>query len=293
MARNIKNIHKLNLGFLPSPKDKRDFRLGMIQAPSAIPEVYLPEYDLPTYHQHKQPSCIGHAVAWMVTFLEWTELKVKTPLSPRFIYALAKRDDGIPNVDGTYYRQGLEEALKYGVSTEKLFPNNTDLSREEYNNASLISQEALEDADYKRIKSYVRVDDVSFNGLKQAIFNNKVVLLGINIGDTMWTDVNGVTTWSESKIMPLRVPSKIVSGHAVVAIGYDKDYIYFKNSWGDVWARKGTGYFGKNYTPLVVEAWTVVDLSDEEIKRIKEDLSKQLSTLQTMFQALLKRLGLR
>ena len=110
-----------NTGYISSPADKRDFTLSAVeeimQAPVVeIPEVFMPDYSfLPTYHQHKQPSCIGHATAWMVNYFDWAGNNGIPTLSPRFIYALCKRDDGMPDSDGTYYRIGLKEAQNQGA----------------------------------------------------------------------------------------------------------------------------------------------------------------------------------
>ncbi len=258
-----------NTGFLKSPKDYRDFKLSACQKETAIPEVFKPDYSyLPTYHQHKQPSCIGHAVTWMINFNEWTEIQSKDELSPRFIYALAKRDDGVPYEDGTFYRIGLKEAQRYGVPDDALFPNDTDLDRETYNNYKLIDSHAYENAELRKIRSYVQVDNLSFNGIKQAIYQNKVVLLAIQVDENMYTDRFGNITWKEKDILPLRLPVAD-GGHAVVGIGYDKDYIYFQNSWGTEWGAYGVGYIGKNYIPYIKEAWTVIDLPNDKIAELK------------------------
>jgi len=265
-------------GYIPSPKDHRDFKLSQlvkVGAVEPIPEVFMPDYsEIPTYHQHKQPACIGHAVTWMINYYEWLEKESLDHLSPRFIYSLCKRDDGMPNQDGTYYRMGLKEAQKYGATKNNLFPNDTSLPRNVYNDTKLITKEAYEDADVKRIRSYVQVDDVSFNGLKRAIYEHKVVLLALEVGPNMYTDRFGTITWKEKDILPLRVPNIIESGHAVVGIGYDKDYIYFKNSWGFDWGSDkqapGVGYFGKNYEKYIREAWTTVDLPNDVIEELKQ-----------------------
>jgi hypothetical protein len=206
-------------GFIPSPKDKRDFPIGQIQQPVIIPEVFMPSYSLVTYNQSKQPSCTAHATTWMINYNELMENGSNNTYSPRFIYALSKRDDGIPEQDGTYYRQALKEAQNYGVCLDPLFPNDTNLDRTTYNNATLITQPAYDDADIRRIKSYASVG-TSFAGLKQAIYQDKVVLLGITVDENMYTDIFGNVTWDEKKILPLRVPKVLTNGHAVVAIGY-------------------------------------------------------------------------
>lgn len=279
-----------NTGYIPSPKDKRDFKLSAIQPDVVnIPAVFRPDYSfLPTYHQHKQPSCIGHAVAWMINFYEWDERQSKELLSPRFIYALAKRDDGIPYEDGTYYRIGLKEVKNHGVCDESFFPNNTDLDRATYNDYKLIDVNAFADAEGRMIKAYAEVDNLSFDGLKQAIYQNKVVLLALQVDENMYQDRFGNVTWEENKILPLRLPASVDSGHAVVGIGYDEDHIYFKNSWGTTWGQKGDGYFKSNYVPYIQEAWTAVDLTEEQIAQIKATQLSLISVLKELIAMLTK-----
>ena len=277
----------ISFGNIKSPLDKRDFHIGMIQTPVEIPEVFMPEYNLPTYFQGKQPSCTGHAVAWMINFCELNDINSTPILSPRFLYALSKRDDGISDADGTYYRQALKEAQTYGVCTDKLFNNDVTLSRADYNDSTKISQFAYDDADYRRIKSYVQVG-TSFNELKQAIYQNKVVLLALYVDENMYTDVNGNISWAEKDVLPLRLPKTQTGGHAVVAYGYSKDFIFFRNSWSQSWGKNGDGYFGKDYGNNVYEAWTVVDIPDADIVKLKKELEIKLSLYEQLIALWLK-----
>jgi hypothetical protein len=57
-------------------------------------------------------------------------------------------------------------------------------------------------------------------------------------------------------------------GHAVVLVGYNKDYLYFMNSWGPTWADGGlfrianTDVLKLNYYDVF---WYLSDLTKEEI----------------------------
>lgn len=266
------------LGHIESPKDNRDFRLGQIQTPVQFPVSYSTDIDIPVLMQGGQPSCVAHATASAMLLTDNKESGEKRDYSPRFLYALAKRDDGIPNEPGTYFRQCFKEAQEYGICDNNLFPNDITLEPETYKSASIISQEAFDNAQPRIIKSYVRIDDMSFDGIKQAIYQNGVVLLGIKVGSEMWTATNGIRSWQEQDILPLRTPVNIVGGHAVLAYGYDENYIYFRNSFSDKWGRGGDGYFSKNYMPFVYEGWTFVDLSEDVVK----NLLKQRSLLQRL-----------
>lgn len=282
--------HNFNLvGGLPSPKDKRDFKIGQVQAPITIPESYFTDLGkLPVLYQGKQPSCVGHATALALMHADWLELGKVTQLSPRFLYALAKRDDGFDG-DGTYYRQCFKEAQEFGVCQEPLFKNDIELDKDEYKDSTRITPDAYTDAQPRVIKSYVRLDDMSLAGIKQAIYQNKLVLLGVKLGKEWWTNTSGDSAWTEKEVLPVRPPVDIISGHAILAYGYDQDYIYFVNSWSKDWGRLGIGYFGKEYMPFVYEGWTFIDLPNSVV----ENLLQQKSLLEKVVELLKQLIGLK
>jgi hypothetical protein len=281
-----------NLGHLPSPKDKRDFTLkkvnNLLGAP-VVPTAYSTDLStVPVLMQAQEPSCVGHATAAGMMYTD--QGAYSYDYSPRFLYALCKRDDGIPNVEGTYYRQALKEAQQYGVSDNAQFPNDVMLDVPTYSNASLIPQTAFDVAKNRLVKSYVSVTDLSMDGLKQAIYQNKVVLLGVKVGSEWWTAKSGVSTWNAADIFPLRPPQTVISGHAIVAYGYDANYIYLRNSWSTTWGQNGNGYFGADYIPFVQEAWTFMDLAPEVVQQLKNKISilTQLVALFTKLLSLIK-----
>lgn len=262
----------MNLGFIKSPLDLRDIKTCNVQEPltsADIPDSYFTDLSqVPVLYQNGQPSCVGHATASGLMAIGDTPSK---DFSPRFIYALCKREDGIPNSAGTYYREAVKIATNYGCCDNLQFPNQVDLDSNIYKDASLISPEAYDIAQERIIKSYAGVADLSFHGIKQAVYQNKVLLMGIKLGSEFWTDIYGNNSWQEKDILPLRPPKVVESGHAILIYGYDANYIYFRNSFGSTWGRNGDGYFGVNYLPFVQEAWTFIDLPDQVIK---DEISK-------------------
>lgn len=152
------------------------------------------------------------------------------------------------------------------------FPNDVTLAVPTYSNAALIPPEAFTVAKDRLVKSYVALTDLSFAGIKAAIAQNKVVLLGVKVGNEWWTAANGQTSWNPTAIFPLRPPANVVSGHAILAYGYDENYIYFRNSWSTEWGNNGNGFFGADYIPFVQEAWTFMDLAPEVVTKLKNKI---------------------
>ncbi|HKF48328.1 MAG TPA: C1 family peptidase [Terracidiphilus sp.] len=261
-----------NLGHLTSPYDARDFKLNkvnkLIGAAGPIPPSYFADLSkLPVLMQAQKPSCIGHATA--AGMMQKDNGAYSWDYSPRFLYALCKRDDGIA-ADGTYYRQALKEGTAFGVCDNAQFPNDVTLDTPTYQNASLIPQTAFDIAKSRLVKSYVALSDLSFAGLKQAIYQNGVVLLGVELGNEWWTAPNGSTSWAKADILPLRPPATVTSGHAVLMYGYDENYIYIRNSWSAEWGDNGNGYFGQDYIPFIQEGWTFMDLAPEVVAQLKQ-----------------------
>ena len=214
------------LGAIKNPKDLRDIKLTQVQAPVSIPASYKTDISfIPVLNQKGLGACVGHAHAVIHIYNEYKENKIIKNLSPRYIYALAKKLDGLTQ-EGTYPRIACK-VQQNGCATENTVPNNTDLSHADYINITETLQIKADAAPYL-IKGYV---DVTNNKelLKQAIYQNGVVAISISVGN-----FNN----------PIKKGN--IGLHRVVAYGYDGDRFFFRNSWGKEWGDNGNGYFDWN-----------------------------------------------
>jgi len=247
-----------NFGAIPSPKDDRDFKpehLGL-GVPVSIPDTWMQDIsEVPVYNQSSQPACGGHSGATLYGILS----NSSETLSPRFVYALCKKIDGFPGVPGTTGRAIMQVLQKYGVCKDSLFPNDTTLSEQDYADWTKIPPEAYVDALNRRIGAYARVtltgSSADFQTIKNAIYQNKAVLIMAKIGNEWWTDAQGNNTWDPNSLFPLRTPTSTVSGHFVDNYAYSPQFIYFRNSWSSNWGANGNGYYGINYVPQIQEVW--------------------------------------
>lgn len=238
-----------NFGCLPDPVDGRDLPLSAVQKPLSIPEEFMTnvkKYGIDS--QNGQPSCVGNASSKTKEHQEFLDIEKVLDLSPRFIYALCKKIDGYIG-GGTYLRIAMKVLQKWGVSTEKTFKSDYSLSLDKFKDWNEIPDEAFNEAVGYKIQSYAKVA-ATWEAIKQAIYQNGVVLSGATGSRNGWSQ------------LPIRPPEDGEStfGHAIALIGYDKDYIYFVNSWGSNWGEEGIGYFGKDYLPLLHSTWTSVDI---------------------------------
>ncbi|MDE2015936.1 MAG: hypothetical protein KGI72_05435 [Patescibacteria group bacterium] len=243
-----------NFGAIESPKDERDFKPEDLGA--AIPETYPYSWYgdttmVPVYMQGLLPNCGGEAGITLYGILA----NDAEQLSGRFDYDLDKTLDGVPQAQGTTGRAVMKEGQKYGYCLDSLFPDDTSLDYADFSNASLISKAAYKDGLKRRLGAYAQLTDLSFQGIKNAIYDHKAVILLVQVGREWWTNAEGVNSWDAADILPVRPPAQIVSGHFIVAYGYNGLNIFFRNSWSEKWGSNGNGFFGEDYLPFIQEAW--------------------------------------
>ena len=269
-------MYPFSFGGVKSPEDYRNIQLtDVLGYPTILPDEYFVDIkNLPIWNQKKIGSCTGQAGGKYRQKQEEIETKTIIPFSPRWLYAMAKSEDGLSQ-EGTYPRLIMKIKQKYGCATEATVPNNCDLSHEEYvynrkkeNIPALAFDEALK---YK-IKSYAEVG-LSCEELKQAIVKANGCMLLMRLGKEWWTDRNGNVSYKSEDLFPLRPPEQIISGHEVWLWGYKSigDYtkFYILNSWGERWGNKGCGWFEyEMQKPFIVEALTAIDLPNKILEEV-------------------------
>jgi len=255
----MKRINKIPKNFVggwsPSPRDDRDFIYSAYQPLGAIPEKYKDEVMINqllkyVHNQGQQPSCVAESGSKIQVYQEYKEEQLDEDFSVRFLYSMAKKLDGWHG-DGTYLRTMAKIMVNNGTPTEKVYPTDYSLSKDEFKDWTKIPQKAYDEAMIYADKSYAVIfpsytdKEGSFLLMKQAIYLNGIAMAGF------WGDNQG---WQTAHI---KLPKINAWGHALPLIYYDKDYIYFLNSWGKNWGNGGIGYFDKSYLPS--EVWTFID----------------------------------
>jgi hypothetical protein len=235
---------------------------------------------MPIFMQSQIPDCVENGVTYVKEYHDFKNKGTVVALSRRSLAIPTVAADGVPFDQGTSLQVALNVASKKGIAESSLFSDDHTLSETAFIDA-VIPPEAVTNALTHTIESYVFVQDKSANGLKNAIYQNGLVLLGMYIDDAWWTSVTGQTSWFNKDILPLRpvsANSTTKSGHCIALYGYDETYFYLVNWWSDQWASTetpegglgtdgGFGYFGVNDLPEIYEAATIVDLTEEQIQQ--------------------------
>lgn len=247
MEIDIKHFGVIDL----EPKQS-DFLIGSVSSAEPIPESYLTPYHGEIYHQRKIPACGSHAGAYVKNIHEGRTH------SPAYLWKRIKETDGYPPEAGTSMEAIFKALNKVGVCSSTLLKNDTSLSLEEYTDSSVLTPEMDKDALQSRIGAYAFDWKPTFESIKRAIYEHKVVLVRVEISADFWTP-----SWKGSDILPLGMDYPGQGGHFMILTAYDEDYIYGVNEWGKDWGDNGTFYFGKDYMPRVTYTGVCFDLVEK------------------------------
>jgi hypothetical protein len=285
MEKNTEFKH-VDFGGVVSPDDYRDIPLSAVFGAGVLPDTHILNIEaLPRDYQAKIGSCVGHASAKIKQRADYDETGSVFKLSPRFIYGMAKKVDGLPvGQEGTYYRLGVKILQQYGCITEEFVPNDYNMTHAQYIDldALNIPREAWDMAKKFKIGGYARIGswhNVTLDAIKRAVVEGDGVLLGLELGEEWWHNARGVASWGED-IMPIRPPQKLVSGHAIYVYGYEKvgerTKVWFRNSWSKNWGINGNGWFWYDeYAPFMTEAWGITDIPNHIVEQVKELPAKE------------------
>lgn len=263
MSENLTNI---GFGSIPSPKDYRDIAFADVVTPTTLPDKFFVDIvTLPVWSQKKIGACVGHAGAKYKQELDNLDVQKVIPLSARYLYGMCKSLDQVPG-EGTYPRLSMKILHDYGCTTEDELPNDTTLDHETYvlnRNVANFSPYHTTAEKYK-IASYANVNIGLLDEVKQAIIKGNGMTTLVRVGQEWYSDAAGVT-WDKNRILPIKPPVNVISGHQIYVYGYENvdgdTKIHFLNSWSDQWADGGKGWFWwSQYRNFIVEAYTAVDI---------------------------------
>ena len=250
MAKKKKTVKRI-LNCIPSRETERDWRMenaagaGLMAARPVIP----PSKDLRENwwkigNQESTGSCVGWATADSVLrwhFVKSNWLPKDRSLSPRFIWMASKETDQFVSqpttfieMEGTSLKSALDIARKFGVVPDSVLP---------FASGKLYPKEAQ-----------------TFYALAAQLKIASYFNLGTNLGNwRMWLATKGPiltrlgvdATWDNADVtqgnLDVYKPDTVRGGHAVALVGYTKDRLIVRNSWGTTWGDKGYGYASLEY----------------------------------------------
>ena len=266
MPKNRRN-RSFKSGCLKDPRDLRDIPMGLVLPPIPLPDkIDYTSNMTPVKDQGSEGTCVSFAsVVGIKEYQDTKEYKEMIGLSPRYLYSLCKKNDGIPEEEGTYPRVAMKMLLNYGTPPESYWPyrpHQTDKPKTGADKAAV---------KYK-VKAYARLKTVT--EMKRSLIINGPYLAGVDVYESWFTDKA-----SKTGVIPMPKSSdQYQGGHAICIVGYDdtKKLFKFKNSWGDNWGDDGYGYLTYDYMKkYCVDAWSATDLIENPmalVRKIEEAL---------------------
>lgn len=216
--------------------DSRDYKYQVTQ--QANPTIVdLRPYCSAIENQGSLGSCTGQAIAGAIELLNKRNGKYND-ISRLFIYYYERLLLGTVNYDsGAYIRDGIKATNHYGASLESLWPHDIRKFKQEP------ITEAKNDALNRKVTRYERVAD--FNGCIDALTNGYPVIMGFHVYTSF---MSASVAKTGNMPYPNTKREKLLGGHAVLLVGYDKRRKVFiaRNSWGTSWGDKGYFYMPFN-----------------------------------------------
>ena len=237
----------ITTGLEPSPPDIRDYMLTSFLPPLtvAIPDDYLGwlPFQTPVEYQEGLGACVSFSGTGQAEGYNTKEYGQPINLSAQFGYDEAKKNDGMPNVEGTHFRAFYTVMKNIGCCEEQYLPYEG-----RFPPLGTPKDGYLENAAQYKITAYAQVD-VTKDAIKRAIFQNGPITLAIKVHDS-FADIpkGGIAIYPSGKYQ---------GGHGILAPAYTKLGVVCKNSWSEYWG--GVVIEGKLYKGYCIIPWTVLE----------------------------------
>ena len=212
--------------------DSRDYLYSVTNKAQAN-VVDLRPYCSLIENQGSLGSCTGNAIAGAIELLNKRAGRT-LEASRLFIYYYERMIMGTINYDsGAYIRDGIKATYTYGAPVENLWPYDITKFKIKPTN------QAVNDALKRKVTLYQRITD--HTGCLDALNNGYPVIIGFSVYSSFSS-----SSVTRTGVMPYPnvKRERLLGGHAVLLVGYDKDrQVYIaRNSWGTNWGDRGYFY---------------------------------------------------
>lgn len=259
-------MKKIHIGGANSSgKSYRDV-VHMTDLATPYPVSYDADFSkIPVGMQHQIGICTAEAVCSLIEHFRGDGVV----LSRKFTYLVGKTLVDGNLIEGSSIKSMLHGAYKYGTQPVSVVPDNIteDTKYNDFINYQLETPIQQKDGTWKlfvngveatKIPGYVSVP-VDYDSYALGMVKYKGLAVRYTCGATWYSDKNGIT-WDPKRIFPLLPPKPVISGHAMVARGYDfinKHKNTIRNSWSKLWGNNGDGWsYMDDYAPT--EAWAIL-----------------------------------
>ncbi|MCK9327342.1 MAG: C1 family peptidase [Bacteroidales bacterium] len=243
----------------------------VISQVDSIPESYRNPFIDYVVHREQgyRGTCVGQAAAYFadINYLQLLEDKptedemkqfarnifidtlYPTSFSAESAYKWSRDELNINLTSGSYVSASVLSLTKKGICSERLWPT---AKTESY----IVSEpaDAISEGSFHKTSGYAEI--LNFDHACNAIYKHGVIVGALRVYENYGS---GFTLGEFPEPM-----GKLIGGHALCFIGYDKDYLYCLHSWGSTTPK--IGRVSKAY--FNAEAYHVYAILDEEEVKI-------------------------
>lgn len=253
---------------LPDQRAKKYKNHREMAIPVALPpKISIQSQMSPVENQGQLGTCVAHATAAALEFLELMELRAKSggvevfpdnkfdPISRLFLYYNSCAIDGDPGQDnGTTNTSMMQAIRKWGIARESLWPYLPLM----VSKPPVVSA-YKEGAGHLVLTDY-QLDNTIIDQLKKCLVSGYPFIFGISVYSSFMSEAV-----AESGLVPMpQMSEELLGGHDLCCVGYDDlvagGSFLIRNSWGTDWGLQGYCWIPYAYltsSQLGSDYWTI------------------------------------
>jgi len=221
--------------------DSRDF----VFEPSLnqVANDQFPSEKLHILNQGREGSCVGHALAAAINYLN-QKRDTQFTASRRMLYEMARKNDQWPGEDyeGSSIRGAIKGWRNMGVCSEELYPYIAG-------SPGMLKIEAAKEARSNGVGAYYRLAP-NLSHFHAALNESGVIIVSAKVH-------SGWNKLKDEKI-PYNEDQEVLGGHAFAIVGYNNEGFWVQNSWGKSWASSGLALWRyEDWVENIMDAWIV------------------------------------
>ena len=246
-------------GAIPSPADKRDYRLA-VAAPTTLPAKYIRKMP-PVINQGSIGNCVAQALCYCSAAVEGRQF------DPNWIYG--KREANQFQGMGWFISAGLKTLNNYGnVPLESGDPKPLEVKAvQEYVSKNI--KPLTERAEPYKIEAYARL--TTPEEVKRAIYEGLYVVACVN-----------VTTYDTDEDFLWPCVEQNHGCHAISLWGWEDNRFRVLNSWGEDWGDHGCCWISGTDLFRLLDVWAITDEASDIIVPPDPDPEDEPETEDTM-----------
>lgn len=230
-----------------------------------LPErISLLKYAPTRKNQGQQGSCVGWASAYAARTILFAKQSGENPNQVRFSPSYVYNQIALEGCQGAYMNNAMNLMLKKGALPYSEFTyTEHSCSKKPNSNQQQLAKQFVTKG-YNRLSKGGSNYKTDLLAIKQNLSQGAPVVIGMMVGGTFMSKMNGRKVWKPSKA---DYAQRGFGGHAMCIIGYD-DYLeggsfQIMNSWGEKWGENGVAWVRYNdFDHFTKEAYGLYPMGD-------------------------------